>query len=134
MGVINSQFNPDFVDARVVLTNVDCNSSVYIGAVVIMVSGTAINALADSLTNSNMIGIVESKISLNKCNIRVQGTTEGDIFSGLDESKEYYLSDAIAGAISDLPPTASGSVILRIGQPFDDGNMVVLKGQRTVRL
>jgi len=134
MGIVGSHFDPEFVDARVVLTNVDCNSSVYEGAVVVLISGVAVNAQADSLANSNMIGIVESKLSLNKCNIRVQGTTDGDIFSGLDESKEYFLSDSIAGEITATPPSATGSIMLKVGQPFDSGNMVVLKGQRTVRL
>ena len=63
----------------------------------------------------------------------MQGITEGDIFSGLDETKEYYLSDAIAGEMSSTPPTASGSIMIRVGQPFGTTNLLVIKGMRTVR-
>jgi hypothetical protein len=134
MGVINSQFEAEFIDARVVLSNVDCLTSVYIGAAVIISGGVASNALADSMANSNVIGVVESKPSATKCNIRVLGVTEGDIFTSLDETKEYYLSDSVAGSIVDAPPSSSGSILLRIGQPFDTKNMLVVKGIRTVRL
>ncbi len=134
MGVIGGQVETEFADARVVLSNVDCLSSVYAGAAVIITAGTVSNALADSMANSNVIGVVESKLSLNKCNIRVLGVTEGNIFSGLDETKEYYLSESVAGDIVSTPPTSSGSILLRIGQPYDSANMLVIKGLRTVRL
>ena len=120
--------------SNVLLTNVDCLSSVYAGAVLILNgSGVAENAIADSLANSNMIGICEVKPSLNKCDIRVLGTT-GVLYSSLDTTKEYYLSDSSAGAITTTIPSASGSVILKIGQPFSSTRMVVMKGQRTVRI
>jgi len=119
--------------ANVVIPTVPCQASVFVGAAVVMqASGIARNALADSLTNSNVLGIVESKSSSEVCNIRVLGTS-AEIFTGLDVSKEYYLSETVAGEISTLPPTSSGSVILKIGQPFSSTKMLVSKGQRTVR-
>ncbi len=133
MGVINSQYNPDFVDARVVFTDLACLSSVYVGAAVIINSGTISNAIATSMATSNVIGIVEAKPSLNKCTVRVLGVTENDIYTGLDESKEYYLSDAIAGEVTDTPPSASGSIMLKLGQPVDSENMLILKGVRIIR-
>ena len=96
-------------------------------------SGTAQNAIADSLANSNMIGICESKSSINVCDIRVLGTT-GALYSSLDTTKEYYLSDSTPGQITTTIPSASGHVVLKIGQPFSSTEMLVLKGQRTVRL
>jgi len=122
-----------FATANVVLSDIACDPSVYIKAAVRMQSGIAYNAQADVLANSNVIGIVESKGSSTLCNIRVLGVTVGDIFTGLDETKEYYLSETVAGGLSVLPPVASGSVVLRIGQPFDSTNMLVIKGVRTIR-
>jgi len=134
MGIIGSQFETEFADSRNVLFDVDCDASVSIGDAVRMSSGTAINAQADSMANSNVIGVVESKSSTVKCDIRVSGVTAGNIFSGLDETKEYYLSDGTAGLITETIPTAPGSIMLRIGQPFDSSNLLVIKGLRTVRL
>ncbi len=125
---------PAFVDARVVLTDVPCNASVYVGALVYMNgSGVAINAIATGLTTSNIMGIVESKPSLEQCDIRVLGVTTS-IFYGLDVTKEYFLSDTNEGEMQNVPPTASGSVMLKIGQPYSSDQMLVLKGTRTVRL
>ena len=126
--------NPSNVgSANVLLTDVDCEASVFVGAAVIMqVSGVAKNGIADSLANSNIIGLVESKSSSILCNIRVLGAT-GGIFTGLDVTKEYYLSDTVAGEITVTIPTASGSVALKLGQPLSETEFVVLKGQRIVR-
>jgi len=134
MGVINSQFESELIDSRNVLFNVPCNSSVFVGAAVRMSSGAAINAIADSIANSNVIGVVEAKASLNQCDIRVGGVTTGNIFSGLDETKEYFLSDSIAGDLTTIPPLASTHIILRVGQPYDDQNLLVIKGTRIIRL
>lgn len=120
--------------ANVVLTNVPCLASVYVGAAVRMDSGgTAQNAIADSIANSNVIGIVENKPSSTTCNIRVLGVSDA-IFAGLDVTKEYYLSDAVAGELSTSIPTASGSVVLRVGQPFSATEFLMNKGQQVVRL
>jgi len=95
--------------------------------------GTAINALADSTANANVIGVVESKSTSVLCNIRVLGVTEGAIFAGLDVTKKYFLSDSVAGTMVTTPPTASGSVILKIGQPFSATALLVLVGEGIVR-
>lgn len=120
--------------ANVVLTDVPCNSSVYVGAAVRMTSGgTAVNAQGNSISNANVIGIVEEKSSTTICNIRVLGVSSS-IFSGLDVTKEYYLSDSIAGLITTTIPTASGSVMLKLGQPFSSTEFLIIKGQQVVRL
>lgn len=120
--------------ANVVLIDVPCEASVFIGAaVVVNGAGIARNAIADSLTNSNVLGIVESKASTTQCNIRLLGATSA-IFTGLDVTKEYFLSDSIAGGLQTTIPTASGMIVLKLGQPLSDEEFVVLKGQRTVRL
>jgi hypothetical protein len=120
--------------SNVILKNVACLASVYIGAVVSLdATGTAFNSLADSEANSNMVGVCEAKTTTTLCDIRVLGTTT-TIFSGLDPSKEYFLSDSIAGAIQTTVPTTSGHIVLKIGQPFSATRMIVLKGQRSKRL
>lgn len=129
------QIDPDTLGgANVVIPSVPCEASVFVGSAVIMqASGIAKNGLADSLANSNIIGIVESKTSSLVCNIRVLGVS-GSLFVGLDVTKEYYLSETVLGGISTVPPVNSGSVILKIGQPYSATEMLVNKGQRTVRV
>lgn len=120
--------------ANVILFDVTCLASVYVGAAVRMTSGgTAVNAQADAVANANVIGIVEAKPSSTTCNIRVLGVSDA-IFAGLDVTKEYYLSDAVAGEITTTIPTASGSVVLRVGQPFSATEFLMNKGQQVVRL
>ena len=129
------QIDPNTLgSANVVIVNVPCLSSVYVGAAVRMDSGgTAQNAIADSLANANVIGIVESKDGLNLCNIRVLGVS-ASIFAGLDVTKEYFLSDSVAGQITTTSPTTTGHVMLKLGQPFSATEFLVNKGQQVVRL
>lgn len=124
----------DLTASNIIIQNVPCEASVYAGAAVYMqASGIAKNAIATSLAESNILGLVESKQSTTVCTIRVLGVTDG-IFAGLDVTTEYFLSDSVAGGVQTSVPTASGSVALKIGQPYSATEMLVLKGQRTVRL
>jgi hypothetical protein len=123
---------PVVQSAEVVLVNVPCDSSVYVGAAVKMLGGIAYNALADSLANSNVIGIAESKTTSTLCNVRVLGVSPA-VYSGLDETKEYFLSDITEGLITTVVPTTSGHIILRVGQPFSSTRLLVLKGIRIER-
>lgn len=115
-----------------VIKNVTCDATVYIGALVRMSGGIAVNALADNADNANVIGIVEDKSSATVCVIRFLGVTN-PIFAGLDETKEYYLSDVTPGLITTTIPVTSGHVVLKVGQPFNDKQLLVLKGTRLVR-
>lgn len=125
------EFSTSVDTSNVLLTNVSCDSSVFVGACAYMnASGVAFNADASAFSTSNFIGIVESKASNTLCDIRVQGVT-GALFSSLDPTKEYYLGTN--GALVTTPPTATGSVLLRVGQPFSATEMLVMKGLRTVR-
>lgn len=119
--------------ANVVLTNVPCDASVFVGAVVRMNTGVAYNALADSADNSNMIGIAERKATSTLCDVRVLGVVSYDIYSGLDETKEYYLSDVTPGLITTTIPIAPGHIVLKVGQPYSTERMLVLKGIRMER-
>jgi len=120
--------------SNVILVDVPCDSSVYVKSAVRMEStGIAYNALADSIANSNVIGIVISKSSVTTCTIRVTGITDG-VFTGLDVTQEYYLSHSVAGEITTtVPPSGSGYIRLKLGQPYSDTQFLVMKGERTIR-
>jgi len=112
----------------ILLTNVPCDPTVYVGAAVRMDSlGTAYNAQANVEANSNVIGIVQAKSSSTLCDIRVTGATPA-IFLSLDPTKEYFLSETVAGGLTITPPTGSGQIVLRIGQPLSATRLVVNKG------
>lgn len=132
MTLIRGGLRPNIDSLNIVLENVECEASVFIGAVVRMDSGIAKNALANNKANSNVIGVVQNKISSTRCDIRVTGITP-EIFSGLDDTKEYFLSDTVAGVITTSIPTASGTVVVKIGQPFTDKMFLVLKQIMAVR-
>lgn len=121
------------VGGSLVLTNIPCLSDVFVGAAVRMNGGTAENALADTLANSNVIGVVEFKPTTTTCHIRVLGLTP-PIFSGLDETKEFFLSAGTDGLITPSPPTGSGEIVVRLGQPFDDEIFLMNKGIRMERV
>jgi len=131
MGVINSQISQDF--GGLVIKSVPCDSTVYVGAAVRMdATGTAFNGLATTLATSNIIGIVVKKPGTTLCDIRVSGTTS-DIFTGLDVTKMYYLSDTIAGEITTVIPTTPTHIMLRLGQPFSDKSFLFMKSTIVVR-
>lgn len=130
--LVNANLEP--YSSGLVLPDVDCVASVYVGAVVYMnASGVANNAIATSEATSNIIGIVEAKSSSVRCAIRVLGVT-GSIFSSLDPTKEYYLSHTAPGEITTVvPPGVTGYVVIKVGQPYSSDELLVLKGQRVVR-
>ena len=119
-------------DANAVLRDIECDPDVYVGAAVRLSGGIAFNGFADSELHSNIIGIVEEKTSATSCNIRLFGYTL-DIFTGLDESKVYFLSDTVPGEITTVVPSASGHIRLQIGKPFSTNSLVVLIGERVKR-
>lgn len=143
-----------------IINNVDCDSSVFVGAAVRMdqsgvaplymdawtslnalplmnattYTPVAVNALADSYVNSNVFGIVESKVSPTVCNIRVAGIT-GNLYVGLNIFEEYFLSDVIPGRFVELSqaPTGPGTVLVRLGLPFSSTRFFYQRGDRIVR-
>lgn len=118
---------------NVVLTDVPCNAAVAVGDWV-RLDGTSTcqKAIADSEANSNVLGVVEEKASAVLCTVRVLGVSSG-IFAGLDVAQEYFLSASTAGAMTTTPPSASGEILLKLGQPFSATEFLVLKGMRIER-
>ena len=116
--------------AGTVLLNVPCESNVAVGdAVRMLATGIARRAIADSVTNSNVLGIAIKKVTATICNVRVAGITE-EIYTGLDVTAEYFLSESVDGGITTTPPTGAGEINLTIGQPFSDKRLFVARGRR----
>ena len=114
------------------IREVPCDPSVYVGAWVYMSSGVAFNGSAAAKSTSNILGVVESKTSSTVCVVRFIALST-EIFVGLDETEEYYLSSSIPGGMSTLPPTGPGTIVLKLGQPFNSTQFVVNKGIRIKR-
>lgn len=110
-------------DGDNVISNVTCDASVSVGSVVRMNGSTAVNAIANNLTNSQVIGICVGKPTSTTCNILTCGYT-GDIFSGLSSTLTYYLSDTTLGQLTSTPPTSSGSYVIKIGKTQNGSNIV----------
>lgn len=137
MSILGEQSRPINLDnlggqANNVLIGIPCASNVATGNVVLVSGGVASHAIASSFSNSNFIGIVEEKISTITCNVRVAGLTE-PVFTGLSEASEYYLSDVTPGLATTSIPVDSGTIVVRVGQPFSATEMVVNKGDRVER-
>jgi hypothetical protein len=120
-------------DDSILISDVDCEPSVLVGNWVRMNSlGVAVNALANNKANSNVIGLVEAKSGNTKCTIRVIGLSSV-VFTGLDTSEEYYLSDVNPGQMTTTPPTAPGTFVVRLGQPFSSNRFLINRSIRFKR-
>lgn len=138
--VAQDEFGRDFLvevdnigGANIVLIDVPCESLSAVGDFVRMnSSGVAVRALADTYENSNVIGLIESKSTTTICNVRVQGVSP-EIFTSLDVTKEYYLSDIDPGKMSTSVPITTGHIKLKLGQPFSVSQFLMNKGERLIR-
>ena len=131
--------NPSKIDVYIenpdpsMIKGVVCAPDVYIGAWVRMDNqSVAHNALANTYDTSNVIGVVESKGSPIRCDIRVSGRTN-DIFAGLDTSLDYFLSGILAGTMTNIPPSTTGYIKLKLGQAFGSSSFLISKGERVVK-
>ena len=128
MSFLTTIYQPVTSTANSKIEGLTCDASVSVGdAVIVSAAGTVQRAIATSLASSNVLGICESKTDDTTCDIRVAGKTEA-IYTGLDVTKEYFLSDLVAGGLTTIPPTASGHVVVRLGQPVSETEFAVNKG------
>ena len=132
MSILSSAFNPSGNSVNAILTGVICDAAVELGDCVRFDSGVAVQALADTFENANVVGIVESKEDTTICTVRVNGVSSS-VYAGLDEAQQYYLSDILPGKLTTVAQTLTNHVVLRMGQPFDSTRLIVLKGERIVR-
>ena len=117
--------------AEVLILDVPCDPSVYEGAAVYKNGDVAYNAIANNASTANFIGIAETKTSPVLCNLRVLGVTP-EIYSSLDQTKDYVLSDTVPGLITTTQ-VGPGNFIVPCGQPFSDKRFLVKKGNITKR-
>lgn len=111
----------------------NCDPSVFVGAVVRISGGTVVNALADTITNSNALGICTSKGSSTSCDVQVCGYT-ASAPSGLTINQNYFLSDSNPGTITTTPPASgSGSIILFIGRARTSSSLIIQIGSAIQR-
>jgi hypothetical protein len=108
-----------------------CSSTVSVGDWVTVSGGVAVKASASSPASAFLLGVVDSKNSATSANIITGGIT-GEIFSGLDTTKPYYLS-ASSGGMTTTQPTGYGQVVLPLGQPITPTRFLVRMGQLMVR-
>jgi len=115
--------------------NLVCDPSVNVGDWVRWSGSTLVQAFADSKDDANVFGLVEVKTASTVATVRIAGVSSA-LFVGLDNSKEYFLSDITPGGMTVQGtniPTAAGHVVLSLGQPLDAQRFLVQKGTRLVR-
>jgi len=116
------------------LQSVAVDASVYVGAVVLMSGGTFINAIATSKAASHVFGICTSKSSSTVGDVLLPGGITDGIYSSLDLTKEYFLSDSVAGGIAVPPvPTTAGYTVWVIGKPYTTTRLLFMPELRVVR-
>lgn len=126
----SSASNPELL-----LSSQACDASVSVGDWVRWNGSTLVRAIADSLDNANVFGVCEAKPTSTTANVRVGGVTAA-IFSGLDNAKTYFLSDAVAGWMTKQGvniPTDPGHIVLTLGRPVDGQKFLVQPGIRIMR-
>ena len=132
MAIIGQTISP-LSSPDLVLRDLPCAVGVIKGDWVRMSLGVIIKAQADSLVNSEVLGVVEDKsATANICTVRVGGVSK-DIFTGLDTTLKYFLSDISPGEMVTTPPTAAGSIVLNLGQAATDKRFLVEKKLRMQR-
>lgn len=115
-----------------VLESIACDASVSVGDVVRISGGTVVTAQADSLGNSQFVGIVEAKATSVLCDVRVSGVSPA-IYAGLTIGAAYFLDPTTPGAITTSPPTGSSEVVVRVGHSIAADRLALAKGIPLVR-
>ena len=138
------RFNPfignlDYTEDQTFLSNsgslvftTNCDVSVDVEDVVIMNSGIAVQAIASSISTGRAIGLCERKLSPTSCIVIVSGISEIG-FTGLSENRDYFLSDSTPGQLIITPPSASGSVVMKLGTALTDSSFVVNRELKVIR-
>jgi hypothetical protein len=107
------------IKGRDVLYDFPIESNAVVGDVVRISGNVAVRAIADTSLNARAIGIVE-KTLYGFSNIRISGISD-EVYSGLNPSIDYYLSDTEAGKLVTTPP----SIEVKIGVPVSSTRLVI---------
>ena len=112
------------VDSQVFRAN--CTVVEQAGDVVyVFTLGQVRQAIANDITKSDAIGIIEKKLSNTTCLVRKMGFIR-DIYAGLIIGN-YYLSQDIAGELQDEVP--SSGIIKLVGNAISDSELYVDTGR-----
>lgn len=132
---LQSKINPaDYSSPAIgdnVLQSVSCDASVAIGDIVRLSGTTIIRAQADNFANSKAIGVCVAKSDPTTCDVQITGFT-GSTMSGLTSETTYFLSDSSAGQLTSVPPTTSGSYVIKMGVAYT-GTRLILQIERIVK-
>lgn len=79
-----------------------------VGNVVRLNGAVYVKAQADVDTNADVIGIVSGIVSPNEFTLQFGGYVSG--LAGLTAGDVYFLSEAVAGDMTDIPPVTPGQV------------------------
>lgn len=93
----------------------NCPAGVSVGdAVYVHSSGEARQAQADTVTTTPVIGLVTSKPTTTSCFVVSTGKLLTGL-SGLTPGASYYLSDVVAGGLTNTAPATVGFVVQKVG-------------------
>lgn len=106
--------------------SVECDASVAVGDWVYLDQfGVAWPAIATGTVESNVVGIVEAKANSTTCTVRFSGRSLIQ-FTGLDPTKDYFLSSSVSGTMTEIGPiTGSGYWLVPLGRPLTDQKFIV---------
>ena len=117
-----------------ILPGVAVDATVFVGAIVRVSGAIFVNAIATSKAASFVFGVCVAKSTPVLGDILLPGGVTSAIYIGLDPTKEYFLSDTIAGGIAIPPvPTVAGRVVWLIGKPYIATRLLFKPVLRVVR-
>lgn len=124
ISVPDRDINLDTIQQATIIYNLECHSSVAVGSIVRFSGSTLINALADSISNAKIDGIIIDKPTSTTGHLMVTGLSP-DIFFGLVPGTNYYLSADSNGSYDTALPTGFGRVIVRIGKAVSETKILI---------
>lgn len=105
----------------------DCESAASVGDAVYMDGSIAKRGIATSLRTSLIVGIIEKKYTATSCLVRLGGVSS-EIYTGLDDSEQYFLSATVPGEITTVAPSGPGEISVVVGLAWDTDRLVVQIG------
>ena len=105
------------------ITGASCNSSVAVGDVVRLSGSNFIEAQANTISGSNVLGVCTSKSSATICDVLTTGPS-GNVFSGLTPGASYFLDPSSPGTLTTVVPTGAGNVVIHVGTAYSSQGLV----------
>ena len=112
----------------------DCTSDVEVGDLVYLSGANSVSkAKADTINTMPILGVVFTKYSPTRCNV-----ADDYILKDLDPSLlptdgVYYASVSEAGKFQNTPPTASQSILQKIGFKMDNTTLRILINETYIK-